>query len=258
MLRTHCALISLTLVCTLGSGSDAQVRERVFRPAVTPTTSATPTRDATMTLLRPMAAPTNLTVTGTPATAALRWDAASGAIGYYVSRADAAGATVKLTANAIAATSFEDLSGGVKPGVAYTYSVTAVHANDGVGTAQVSFTPPAAAVPDSVRVEQRGSERALVWGSVPDAGSYQIIETWMQPVYRTVYSTVYSSDGQPRQVASTVVDYQSMTRTHFVAAPQSSLPLGAGVSGHRFEVGAAYPPSGVTAPRAQWRSTVAP
>jgi len=176
-----------------------------------------------------------------------------------VSRTDAAGATVKLTANAIAATSFEDLSGGVKPGVAYTYSVTAVHANEGVGTAQVSFTPPAAAVPDSVRVEPRGSERALVWASVPGAGSYQIIETWMQPVQYPIYSTVYSADGK----SSTVVvryatRYDAMTRTHFVAAPQSSLPLGAGVSGHRFAVGAAYPPSGVTAPQAQWRSTIVP
>lgn len=257
MLRTHCALMSLALLCTLSSRGDAQVYERV-RPTATPTTRATVGSEGTMTMLRPMAEPTNLTVTGTPAMASLRWDAAPGAIGYYVSRTDAAGAAVKLTPNAIAATSFEDLSGGVKPGVAYTYRVTAVHPNDGVGTAQVSFTPPAPAIPDSVRVEPRGGEKVLLWGSVPGAGSYQISETWVQPTYKTVYQTVYSSDGTSRQVAQTVVQYQSMTRTHVVAAPQSSLPLGAGVSGHRFAVGAAYPPSGVTAPPAQWRFTIAP
>jgi hypothetical protein len=251
MHRTHCALISLTLFCTLGSGSDAQVRERAVRPAATPTTGATLGSGSTMTLLRPMAAPTNIIATGTPATASLRWDAPPGAIGYHVSRTDAAGATVRLTANAIAGTSFEDLSGGVKPGFAYTYNVTAAYPNGGVGTAQVSFTPPAAAVPDSVRVEPRGGERALVCAPVPGAASYQIIESWTQPVYYTVYS----GDGTSSRVEAR---YDYMIRTHVVAAPQSSLPLGAGVSGHRFDVGAAYPPSGVTAPRGQWPFKVVP
>lgn len=258
MPRSLCALVSLALASTLSSPSDAQVRERLLRPTATPKTIAAPGEEAPMTLMRPMAAPTNLTVSGTPATASLRWDPAPEAAGYFVNRTDGAGATVKLTASAIATTSFEDLSGSLKPGVSYTYRVSAVYANDGLGTAQVSFTPPAPAVPDSVRVEPRGGGKALLWSSVSGASSYQINESWILPVYKTVYQTVYSSDGQARQVAHTVVEYRSMARAYVVAAPQLSLPLGSDASGHRFAVGAAYPPSGVTAPQGQWRFVIAP
>jgi hypothetical protein len=225
--------------------------QRAVWPADAPTTTSTIVSGATMTLLRPMAAPTNLAVTGTPATASLRWDAAPGAIGYYVSRTDAAGATVRLTANAIGATGFEDVSGGIKPGIAYTYHVTAAHPNGGVGTAEVSFTAPAAAVPAWVRLEPRGSESALVWALVPGAASYPIIESWTQPAYYTVYS----ADGKSSTVQTR---YDYMTRTHVVAAPQSSLSLGTAAKGHRFDVGAAYPPGGVTAPRGQWPFMVVP
>jgi hypothetical protein len=206
-----------------------------------------------------MAGPSNLTATGTPAAASLRWDAAPGASGYQVSRTDPVGASVRLTANPIAATSFDDASGGVKPGIGYTYHVTAIHPNGGTGTAQVSFTPPAPAVPDSVRVEARGGESVLLWGAVAGAGSYQIFESWMQPVQVPVYSTVYSADGKASTVQTGYTTrYDPMTRTHVVPAPQSSLSLGTAAKGHRYEVGATYPPSGVTAPRAQWKSVVVP
>ena len=245
------ALISLSLASIAAPAIQAQVPERLARPvpAGSPTIATPAPAEGTQTLARPMAGPTNLTATGTPATGSLRWDAAPGASGYHVSRADPAGASTRLTANPIAATSFEDASGGVKPGVGYTYHVTAIHPNGGSGSAQVSFTPPAPAVPDSVRVEARGGESVLLWGAVPGAGSYQIIETWMQPTYYTVYS----ADGRSSTVNTR---YDQMTRTHVLPAPQSSLSLGTGAKGHRFDVGAAYPPSGVTAPRAQWKYVV--
>jgi hypothetical protein len=152
MLRTPGAFISLTFLCTLGRGSEAQVLERV-RTAATPPTAVTLDAETRFTLVRPLAGPTNLTATGTPAIARLRWDTVPGVIGYHVSRTDPAGATVKLTTDAITtSTSFEDLSGRVKPGLAYTYHVTAAYPNDGAGTAEVSFTPPAPAVPAWVRV----------------------------------------------------------------------------------------------------------
>jgi len=261
MLTPRFALISLSLASIAAPAVQAQVRERLARPV--PAGSAviaTPDRGEIHTLARPMAGPTNLSATGTPATTSLRWDAAPGATGYHVSRADAAGATVRLTPNPIAATSFEDLSGGVKPGIGYTYHVTAAHPNGGSGTAQVSFTPPAPAVPDSVRVELRGGEIVLLWGAVPGAGSYQIFESWTQAVTYPTYSTGYSADGKPYTVTSYTTRYDHKIRTHVMPAPQSSFSLGtaAAAKGHRFDVGAAYPPSGVTAPRAQWKYVVVP
>jgi hypothetical protein len=254
------ALISLSLCWIAAPAIQAQVRERTRSVPVRPPIIVTPApEEGTYTLARPMAGPTNLTATGTPAMASLRWDAAPTAIGYHVSRADPAGATVRLTPNPIAETSFQDLSGGVKPGIAYTYHVTAAYSNGRSGTAQVSFTPPAPTVPDSVRVEPRGGEMVLLWGSVPGAGSYEIFESWMQPVQIPVYSTVYSAEGKASTVLTgytTRMDHK--TRTHVLPAPQSSLSLGTSAKGHRYDVGAAYSPGGVTAPRSQWKYVVVP
>jgi hypothetical protein len=266
MLRTQSALISLTLLSTLGTRSEAQVRERVFRPATTATTPTTTTArppgmvapEEKMMLRRFLAGPANLSVTGTPAMASLRWDTLPGAIGYNVSRTDPAGTTVRLTPSAITSTSFQDQSGGIKPGVQYRYNVTAAYPDGGAGTADVSFTPPPAAAPAWLRVEPSTAPTALVWAPVPDAGAYQIIESWTQTTQIPVYSTVYSQNG----TATTVVSYQTrndyLIQTHVVTAPQSSLPLTPGHKGHRFDVGASYPPSGVTAPRGDWRFVVVP
>jgi hypothetical protein len=180
MLRTQSALISLTLLSTLGSGSEAQVRERVFRPATTTTTPTTTTArppgmvdpEEKMMLRRFLAGPANLSVTGTPAMASLRWDTLPGAIGYNVSRSDPAGTTVRLTPGAITPTSYQDQSGGIKPGNQYRYHVTAAYPDDGAGTAEVSFTPPPAAVaawaqgraihrPDRVGVGARARRRRV-------------------------------------------------------------------------------------------------
>jgi hypothetical protein len=259
MLRTRSALISLALLSTLGPGSEAQVRERVFRPASTPTTAMPVGSEGKMTLRPFLAGPANLSVTGTSAMASLRWDTLPGAIGYNVGRTDPAGTTVRLTPSAITSTSFQDQSGGIKPGIQYRYNVTAAYPDDGAGTAEVSFTPPAAAVPAWLRVEPATAPTALVWAPVPDAGAYQIIESWTQTTQIPVYSTVYSQNGTPTTVQTgyqTRYDYQ--TRTHVVTAPQSSLPLTAGHKGHRFDVGASYPPSGVIAPRGDWRFIVVP
>jgi hypothetical protein len=259
MLRIPRAFISLTLLCTLGRGSEAQVLERV-RSSATTTTAVTLDPERKLTLVQPLAGPTNLTASGTPAIARLRWDTLPGVIGYHVSRTDPTGVTVKLTTDAITAnTFFEDQSGGVKPGLAYTYHVTAAYPNDGFGTAEVSFTPPAPAVPAWVRVVTQSGQNALAWASVPDAGSYQIIEGWMVPIYQTAYTPVYSANGTTSWTTTTVQSgYQYMNRNYIVAAPQSSLPVSTDQAGHRFQVGAVYPPSGVTAPTAQWPSIVAP
>ena len=252
------ALISLSLASLAAPAIQAQVPERMARPvpAGSPIIATPAPAEGTQTLARPMAGPTNLTATGTPATASLRWDAAPGASGYHVSRADAAGASVRLTANPIAATSFEDASGGVKPGIGYTYHVTAMHPNGGSGSAQVSFTPPAPAVPDSVRVELRGAESVLLWGAVPGAGSYQIFESWMQAVTVPTYSTYLlgrrHADHRHQLHHPIRPDDPDACRAHAAVVPVARH----GAKGHRFDVGASYPPSGVTAPRAQWKYVV--
>jgi hypothetical protein len=256
MLRTPGAFISLTLLCTLGRGTEAQVLERV-RSSATATAAVRLDPERKLTLVQPLAGPTNLTATGTPAIARLRWDTLPGVIGYHVSRTDPAGVTVKLTTDAITAnTFFEDQSGGVKPGLAYTYHVTAAYPNDGFGTAEVSFTPPAPAVPAWVRIEPRGGQSALVWAPVPDAGSYHITESWLIPVWQQVQTPVYSSNGtQTGWTWRTVqTGWQAMQRDYVFTAPQSSFPV-TDQAGHRFRVGAVYPPSGIMAPREQWPST---
>ena len=260
MFNPRFALVLLSLASVASTALHAQVRERMARPGLirAPVIAAPPPGEEIHTLARPMAGPTNLTITGTPAAASLRWDAAPGASGYYVNRTDAAGATARLTADPIASTSFEDKSGGVKPGVAYTYHVTAAHPSGGTGTAQVTFTPPAPAVPDSVRVEQRAGQSVLLWGTVSGAGSYEITESWMQPVTVPTYSTHYSADGTPTTVTTYTTRYDQVIRTHIVPAPQVSLSLGTNAKGHRYSVGAMYPPSGVAAPRAQWKYVVVP
>ena len=100
MLRRF-ALISLSLASIATPAIQAQVRERLARPVPAGSAVLAPPApgEGIHTLARPMAGPTNLTATGTPATASLRWDAAPGASGYHVSRTDPAGASVRLTAN---------------------------------------------------------------------------------------------------------------------------------------------------------------
>jgi hypothetical protein len=255
MLRTPGAFISLTLLCTLGGGSEAQVLQRA-RSSATVTTAVTLDPERRLTLVQPLAGPTNLTASGTPAIARLRWDTVPGVIGYHVSRTDPTGLTIKLTTDAITtSTSFEDQSGGVKPGLAYTYHVTAAYPNDGFGTAEVSFTPPAPGVPAWVRIEPRDGQTALVWAPVPDAGSYHITESWLVPVWQQVQTPVYSATGTLTGYTWRTVQtgWQSMQRDYVVTAPQSSFPVDQ--TGHRFRVGAVYPPSGITAPLGQWPST---
>jgi hypothetical protein len=249
MLQSRFALLSLALASIASSATDAQVRERPARqfPGALPG----PTSPVTNRLALPMAGPTNLTAAGTPAMASLRWDTVPGAIGYHVSRADPAGGTVRLTTDPTTATRFEDKSGGVKPGTTYIYHVTAAYP-DGAGTADVSFTPPTPAVPAWVRIEPQGGQRALVWAPVADAGSYQITETWTVPIYKTVSIPVYRVGGTTWTTTTVQSGFQAVSGTHVVTAPQSSLPIRTDQAGHRFQVGAAYPPSGVTAPRDQW------
>jgi hypothetical protein len=252
MLRPGFALLTLYLASLSASTVEAQVRDRPARPVTGSPALTQMVRDRENTLARPMAPPTNLTATGTPATASLRWDAAPGATGYYVSRTDAAGATAKLTPTPLAATSFEDRSGGVRPGTGYVYHVTAAYPDGGLGTAELSFTTPAAAVPTELRLEGQGEARKLVWSPVAGAASYVIVESWTQ----AIPVTVTSPDGRS---TTTRTDYYTRTNTYVVTATQQSAPTnGQGIVNHVFAVGAQYPPSGVTAPQSQWPHITVP
>lgn len=257
MLRTHSALIALAFLSALGSRSEGQTRERLLRPATAPTVTVMPSSDR-MTLQRFRAGPANLTVTGTPAMATLRWDTLPGAIGYNVSRTDPAGTTVRLTPSTIGSTFFQDQSGGIRPGNTYQYHVTAAYPDDGVGTADVSFTSPAAAVPAWLHLDPQGSAYTLAWAPVPDAASYQIMEGWTQAIPVTTQQTVYGSDGKPYTTTTTQTNYQTHTQIHVLAAPQTSMTVYGGALQHWFAVGALYAPSGVAAPQSQWPSVVMP
>ncbi len=262
MPRTQRALIALALlgtVGTLGSKAEAQTRERLLRPAtatMAPTTLTTPGEK--LALRRFLAGPANLAVSGTPALAILRWDTLPGATGYNVSRTDPSGTTVRLTPAAINSTLFQDGSGGIKPGNTYVYHVTAAYPDDGVGTADVSYTPPAAAVPAWLHLDPQGSAYTLSWAPVPDAASYQIMEGWTQVIPVTTQQTVYGSDGKPYTTTTTRNTYQTHTETHVLVAPQSSMTVYAGGLQHWFAVGALYAPSGVAAPQSRWPSVVMP
>src|SRR5262249_40187886 len=133
------------------------------------------------------------------------------------------------------------------------------YTNGGFGSAVVSFTPPAALVPAGLHVEQRAGQYVVAWSSVAGATMYQIYETWME----TTATTVRTPDGR----SSTSTEYRP--QSNIITTSQTFVPLlqGGGtttvssstdrtisrsLSSIRYEVAAAYPPSGVTAPRAQW------
>jgi len=232
------------------------------------------------TLSAPMAPPSNLSVTGTPASAALRWDppnstiayatrtaatAAPGVTGYYVSRTDPNGATVRLNTTAISVTRFDDQSGGIRPGSTYTYHITAVYSNGGYGPADVAFTAPAAAVPTGLHLESRVSQTVLTWTAVAGAASYQIVESWTE----SVTTTTRGPDGRANTtvqtntnsiVLTTVDAFVPISRGGTVSNTQTSSDQSVIVtrtlSPVRYEVGALYAPSSVAAPRSQWPSFV--
>ena len=220
-----------------------QIIERaVVRPGIAVQIAPT---GSTVSLLPVLASPANLAITGTPSTASLRWDGVVNATGYVVTRVDPNGVSVRLTATPITAASFQDLSGGVRPGGTYTYLVTATAPNYNDGSTQQAFVPPAAAVPGWVRIDPLADGGMLTWAPVPGAASYRIAESWCVAVQFPVYS-------------GTTVSYTTRTecqsRVHVVAVPQTSLRLFGDAVKHRFSVGAVYTPGDVVAPSSQWPS----
>ncbi len=171
-----------------------------------------------------------------------------------------------MTANAISLTSFNDQSGGVRPGVTYTYHVTASYPNFGLGTADVSFTPPAAAVPIGLHAELRSGKYVVAWTPVPGATAYQVIETWTLQTS----TTIRMPDGRS-STSTTTLPYTVMLTTADAWAPvqvagagtttvesNANQTIARSISRVRYDVAVSYPPSGVTAPRSLWPSINVP
>lgn len=95
---------------------------------------------ATLAGQNPLAAPTGLAFTATPASVTLTWNAVAGATSYTVSRTPPGG----VLASGITGTSYVD--NAVSPGVTYSYTVAAVGMVDGPNSAAlpvpVPFPPP--------------------------------------------------------------------------------------------------------------------
>lgn len=224
--------------------ASAQVIERaVARPGIAVQIAPAP---GTASLLPVLGAPANLSITGTPSTASLKWDGVANATGYVVTRVDPTGVATKLTPVPITTTRFDDLSGGVRPSATYTYRVSATATNYNDGSTQQTFTAPAAAVPAWARVDQSSDGGTLTWAAVSGAASYKIVESWCVLVQIPVYS------GTTQTGYTTRTDCQS--RVHVIPAPQTSLRLFGDALKHRFSVGAVYEPGSVTAPASQWPS----
>jgi len=102
----------------------------------------------------------------------LTWDAVAGAIGYVVSRGDAAGAARTQLATPTA-TSFTDT--GLGQGVTKFYAVRAVGAGGTSGdSAEASATTAVEPVPANVLATGGLQQIALTWDPIPGATQYEI------------------------------------------------------------------------------------
>jgi hypothetical protein len=171
-------------------------------------------------------APTGLTISGTPTTATLRWNAVTGAVGYQVLRAETGGASsAVLTASPITATSLAD----VPPDRArtYTYHVRALQADGTYGVAKADFLAPPPEDPTTfTSISPRPGVVQLSWRSVSGVKAYLV-----------------SGPGIP---SGTQLNGESFTVS--AVSPGN----------HLYRIASVYEPGGVLTAASSWPSTTAP
>ncbi len=120
--------------------------------------------------------PTNVAVTGTPATATVSWQQPAGVASYTIVRQEPTVAPMQVATLPASALTWSDL--GVHPNSPYTYVVTAVYPDGSQGSAQGSVTTPAAVNPSGFKAaETTPGTVQLSWNSVtgPYPPSYYVL-----------------------------------------------------------------------------------
>lgn len=177
---------------------------------------------ATLSTLPPGPAPIAVTVTGTPATADLSWQAPAGATSYDVYRSFGPnGVSTKLTPSPITATKFADRS-GLDYRATYTYRVVAIFADGRYGSADVGFTPPKPQNPAWVRAGGSNGRVTVAWEPVPGVSGYSV-------------AGIRENEFRVVPAGTTSVTY-----TDLPAGPKN------------FKVGSRYDPGNVTTPASEW------
>lgn len=170
-------------------------------PSTTPSTpisEGVPSGRGSAPALQPVGtgpAPSALTITGTPTTASLSWNAVPGATGYKVTRAlQGSVSSTTLTASNTTATTFP---GDVLPDPAktYTYSVFAYQADGTYGIAKADFLAPKATDPTGFTASSPlAAVVELTWQAVPGVTQYYVSGPGIPPNAQTT-GTKFSVSG---------------------------------------------------------------
>jgi hypothetical protein len=169
-------LAALVLAPAIATAQVSRRSDAVAAPTGRTLPMSSPTATGA-TLAQPLPAPTNLAVTPSGTSAALRWDAVPGATGYVVSRTSARYGTVQQTPTPLTTTSFTDVSQQFDPGFLHTYVVSAVYPDGRMGAATVVYLPPPASVARPLREGNQNIGATgwrTRWTAVPEATGYVV------------------------------------------------------------------------------------
>ncbi len=172
-MRSGIAILLVTSALT--SSLTAQNRRQVARPTTAqPVLTPEPTTGATLSLSKPGPAPAGISVTGTPASATVSWQAAPNAVRYTVGRYLKGNLSCCThSADNITATTWTDNTGGLQWSGVYVYTVTAIYADGSAGAAQFEWTRPEPVNPTALTVTQKAEGVVeLTWPAVAGASYY--------------------------------------------------------------------------------------
>ncbi|HEX7546476.1 MAG TPA: fibronectin type III domain-containing protein [Gemmatimonadaceae bacterium] len=164
--------VTLVAVTLIGGAPAIGAQTRSLPPAPAPVQGPVLTRGANGSKLAAPPAPTGVSVTGTPASATIRWQPVPGVASYVVARKQT-NAPVQQTKLVAAATRWND--NGLRPSTAYTYMVDAIYPDGREAYTEVPFTTPPAVNPSGFSAKQTGDGQVLLaWQSVTGASYYVV------------------------------------------------------------------------------------
>jgi len=168
----------------------------------------------------PGPAPTGFTATGTQSTAMLTWHPVAGVASFVVTRQQTGVAPVQFNLSAANQGMYDT---GLTPATAYTWTVRAIQADGREGSANASFTTPAAENPLAFMARQTGD------GTV---------KLWWQPVVGASYYVLFGPGAQGGLKVDTALFSHTVT----------GVPAGT----HQWQVASYYDPGPVSTPAAQF------
>ncbi len=234
--------IKLTLMACLLLGAAGPIHAQIQRAPGRLPLANLPPRTSGETIVTPAPAqpgPANLSVTGSPTEATIRWEAVPGATGYMVTRTDAIHGAIVMTQSPITATSLQDGSGRFDFRAPITYRVLAVYPGGQYGATETTFALPIPGPTNAFFTGDKHGPRVLSWTAAPSASGYVL----KRRVIRSRYDSSYR-----------VVGYDTIREEIVnVDGSLSSFTFGRDISlawydHDSFEVAAVYQPGNATSP----------